>query len=298
VHDLDLREDPEFELDLPDDGEAELADPERRQLAQAVLDAVVRGTTIRDANRLTNLVFHIHHPDRDLTARLDPKREAVLAQQWRELQAQLVRPALDGGTTASSTATATATATTGARWPWGRRVLLVGDSHTDGAFGIELARLITAAGGRVQREAKVGSAVNHWLPLLPGLLRSHSPDVVIIALGANMRGYPSASGTSRWIRRAVARRRAASSGPKRRPAAVPPQTATNSAGIAPVAQPQRPGVIHRAGGASRGSPAASTIGANDSSAGSGAASLVAGVGVGGSTLPSTSTCSASLRAIS
>ncbi len=201
MHDLDLREDPEFELDVPDDGEAELADPERRQLAQAVLDAVVRGTTIRDANRLTNLVFHIHHPDRDLTARLDPKREAVLAQQWRELQAQLVRPALDGGTTSSSTATATAT--TGARWPWGRRVLLVGDSHTDGAFGIELTRLITAAGGTVQREAKVGSAVNHWLPLLPGLLRSHSPDVVIIALGANMRGYPSASGTSRWIRRAV-----------------------------------------------------------------------------------------------
>lgn len=202
MHDVDLHGDPELELPWLDDGEGELAAPERRQLAQAVLAAVVRGTAIRDPNRLTNLVFHLHHPDRDLSARLDPKREAVLARQWRELQEQLVRPALAGGGTTAPTTTAAPTTTSG-RWPWGRRVLLVGDSHTHGAFGIELARLITAAGGTVQREAKIGSAVNYWLPRLPELLRTHSPDVVIVALGANMRGYPSASGTSRWIRRAV-----------------------------------------------------------------------------------------------
>ncbi|HEY3500998.1 MAG TPA: N-acetylmuramoyl-L-alanine amidase [Polyangiaceae bacterium] len=85
----------------------------------------------------------------------------------------------------------------------GTRVLLVGDSHTYGAFGRELERLLQASGASVVRRAKIGSAVNFWLPRLPELLREHRPEIVLIGLGANMRGYPSARGTSAWIGRAV-----------------------------------------------------------------------------------------------
>jgi hypothetical protein len=86
----------------------------------------------------------------------------------------------------------------------GTPLLLVGDSHTYGPFGKELERLLVASGARVVREAKIGSAVKYWWPRLPALLRKYRPEVVIVGLGANMRDYPSAKGTSAQIQRTVA----------------------------------------------------------------------------------------------
>lgn len=85
----------------------------------------------------------------------------------------------------------------------GTRLLLVGDSHTHGAFGQELERLLAAQQVNVLRRAKIGSAPKYWWPRLPALLEQHKPEVVIVALGANMRGYPSARGTALHVRKTV-----------------------------------------------------------------------------------------------
>jgi hypothetical protein len=69
---------------------------------------------------------------------------------------------------------------------------------------VELERLLTQAGARVSRQAKIGSAVKYWFRLLPRLLRQQRPELVFIGLGANMRDYPSARGTSAQIARTVA----------------------------------------------------------------------------------------------
>jgi hypothetical protein len=83
------------------------------------------------------------------------------------------------------------------------RILLVGDSHTHGAFGAELERLLETTGAKVHRAAKIGSAVRYWWPRLPALLRDHQPDLVIVALGANMRDYPSAKGTAAQFHKTI-----------------------------------------------------------------------------------------------
>jgi hypothetical protein len=95
------------------------------------------------------------------------------------------------------------TSASGPQLAAGTRVLLVGDSHTHGAFGQELERLLVAQQVNVLRRAKIGSAPKYWWPRLPALLQQHQPEVVIVALGANMRGYPSARGTALHVRKTV-----------------------------------------------------------------------------------------------
>lgn len=176
----------------------ELSTSDRLDLARSVVVALIRGGKERDVVRLTNTAFHVHHPNRDLTKRIDPAAEANLAAEWKDLKARVVMPALANGASATPAASTApvAGAVTGT-------VLLVGDSHTHGAFGKELERLLESGGATVERHAKIGSAVKYWLLLVPKLLRDHRPGVVIVALGANMRGYPSAKGTSAQIRQLV-----------------------------------------------------------------------------------------------
>lgn len=168
---------------------------ERLELARSVVVALVRSGRVTDAVRLTNIAFHLHHPDRDLQKKIDPTSEAALARLWNTLTTSVVMPALQSGANPAPSGTTNIAA--------GTKVLLVGDSHTHMGFGKHLAQLLESGGARVVRQAKVGSAVKYWLPLLPGLLREHAPALVIIALGANMRGYPSATGTSAQIRKLV-----------------------------------------------------------------------------------------------
>lgn len=179
-----------------EDDERELSTGDRLELARSVVVALVRSGRVTDANRLTNTAFHLHHPDRDLQKPIDPVTEAGLAREWRALKASVVAPALNAGASPTPSGTATVAA--------GTKVLLVGDSHTHAGFGKQLAQLLESSGARVVRQAKIGSAVKYWIPLLPGLLREHQPALVIVALGANMRGYPSATGTSAQIRKLVA----------------------------------------------------------------------------------------------
>jgi hypothetical protein len=199
-----MREHDDLELDfasdeLGDAWEAELGGADALALARQVVAAVIRGGNVRDVSRLTNLAFHIHHPDRKLEQPLDPQREPALATLWSRLKREVVEPSLAapaGATPGSSTGTGTSMN--------GARVLLVGDSHTEGPFGLELARLLQLAGATVVRQAKRGTAVKYWLPLLPGLIQSHRPTHVIVGLGANMRDYPSATGTTAQFRQMVA----------------------------------------------------------------------------------------------
>jgi lysophospholipase L1-like esterase len=145
----------------------------------------------RDPNRLTNFVFFARHPE--LPQRPLVAGQERLMEEWRAILRDLVRPTLQA---ASKDAP---------RLVFGRgtKVLLVGDSHTYGPFGQQLERLVSATGASVVRSAKSGTAVKYWLPLLPALLREQRPDVVIVALGANMRGYPSAKATSAQIAQLV-----------------------------------------------------------------------------------------------
>jgi hypothetical protein len=177
---------------IDDELDLELAAIDRTQLARDVVAAVVAANAVTDPTRLANLAFHIHHPDRDLTKRIDPKIEAPFAAEWRQLAASIVKPALATGTTVTtSDAPAKSPAASG------RKILLIGDSHTYGAFGQELERLLAATGATVERHAKIGSWIQYWQPLVADLVRKMSPTDVVVALGANMRhGYP-ASGTGR-----------------------------------------------------------------------------------------------------
>lgn len=98
------------------------------------------------------------------------------------------------------------------------KVLFVGDSHSVGYFGLELDALLRASGARVTTRALCGSAPRDWLesrsqscgwffrdpegspdrelatgiakaaPSLGPILDAEKPDLVVIALGANMTG--------------------------------------------------------------------------------------------------------------
>lgn len=167
----------------------------RDELARSVVTALVH-TGITDATRLANAAFHIHHPDRDLARRIDPVREPALAREWKALAQTVVQPALQP---APQPAGRPATAIGGAK------VLVVGDSHTDGPFGVELERLLTAAGANVVRDGRIGWSVGRWLPVIRPLLRQHAPAVVIVALGANMRhGYPEGPGRTNQVKQLLA----------------------------------------------------------------------------------------------
>jgi RNase H-fold protein (predicted Holliday junction resolvase) len=99
------------------------------------------------------------------------------------------------------------TGSTGAsavRFGPGATVVLVGDSHTVGAFGSELERLLKATGASIVRSAEKGTAVKQWLGRLPQLLKKHAPNIVIVALGANMRGYPYPRATSAQVTKLIA----------------------------------------------------------------------------------------------
>ncbi len=76
----------------------------------------------------------------------------------------------------------------------GTKVLEIGDSHTVGAYGQELEKLLEGKGAKVDRYAAVGTSAGSWLngsggaQSLEALIARSKPDVIIINLGANSRG--------------------------------------------------------------------------------------------------------------
>jgi lysophospholipase L1-like esterase len=145
----------------------------------------------RDPNQLTNYVFFSRHPE--LPRKPLVKGQEALMREWSAILRDVVEPAL------KDVFPKPAQASGGLAFGSGVRVLLFGDSHTHGPFGRELERLLKGTGAGVVRTAVIGSAVKNWLPRVSALLREHRPTVVIVALGANMRTYPSVSGTSAQI---------------------------------------------------------------------------------------------------
>lgn len=101
----------------------------------------------------------------------------------------------------------------------GVRVLMIGDSQVVGTYGEEMHRLLRSTGARVEQVGVAGARPDWFLmgtegrsgwkerhadgqvsapriwntpratPRLANLLSDHRPDVVIISLGGNMRGY-------------------------------------------------------------------------------------------------------------
>ncbi|MBM3462830.1 MAG: hypothetical protein FJX76_12075 [Armatimonadetes bacterium] len=99
----------------------------------------------------------------------------------------------------------------------GSRVLVIGDSHTAGTFGTELDRKLRATGAQVETYGSSGSSPSWWrdgtttrsgfvarhadgsvehppwqqphaTPKLQELISKFKPDVLVVNLGANMRG--------------------------------------------------------------------------------------------------------------
>jgi hypothetical protein len=99
----------------------------------------------------------------------------------------------------------------------GSRVLMIGDSHTVGAYGNEMDRLLRSTGATVESYGSAGSSASWWMngtdtrsgfvhraadgsvdrpdwrephdtPLLADLIREHRPDTLVVSLGGNMRG--------------------------------------------------------------------------------------------------------------
>lgn len=102
----------------------------------------------------------------------------------------------------------------------GQKVLMIGDSHTVGAFGQQLDKQLRSAGAQVETYGASGSSANSWLnggttnsgwlakhqngtteqppwnqahqiPKLADLIAKNKPDVVVINLGANFRSNPA-----------------------------------------------------------------------------------------------------------
>jgi hypothetical protein len=80
----------------------------------------------------------------------------------------------------------------------GVTVVHVGDSHTVGAYGHEMTRLLVGTGAKVRTFAKNGATPSSWMsggddhrPLLERL-RPLQPNVVVVSLGANFRGASAA----------------------------------------------------------------------------------------------------------
>ncbi|HXK16688.1 MAG TPA: SGNH/GDSL hydrolase family protein [Polyangiaceae bacterium] len=70
--------------------------------------------------------------------------------------------------------------------PKGTKVLQVGDSFAD-ALGIDLGKLLKAAGVRTSLETKTPSYIGDWAfgPVLGKAISNYNPDLVLITLGAN-----------------------------------------------------------------------------------------------------------------
>ncbi|RYZ04488.1 MAG: SGNH/GDSL hydrolase family protein [Myxococcales bacterium] len=75
---------------------------------------------------------------------------------------------------------------TAAALPQGSRILQVGDSFAD-ALGVELGKLLRAAGLRTSLETKTPSYIGDWAfgPQLKKAISDYNPDLVLITLGAN-----------------------------------------------------------------------------------------------------------------
>lgn len=74
------------------------------------------------------------------------------------------------------------------------KVVLIGDSHTAGAFGQRLQSLLIADGDTVARSGQVGWGIRQWVDVLssPGAALPDRDAAVIVALGHNDWGRPEA----------------------------------------------------------------------------------------------------------
>lgn len=119
-----------------------------------------------------------------------------------------------GESSASGDATSQSPPPSGGQVKSGSKVLVIGDSHTAGAFGDELDRLLRAKGAQVHTVGSSGATADNFIsgkgttvgfadhkvngqtqktaahatPRLEDLINEDKPDTIIVNLGANFRG--------------------------------------------------------------------------------------------------------------
>jgi hypothetical protein len=122
--------------------------------------------------------------------------------------------AATGGSSGGGDASQQAPPTSGGQVKSGSKVLVIGDSHTAGAFGDELDRLLRAKGAQVHTVGSSGATADNFIsgkgttvgfadhkvngqtqktaahptPKLEDLINEDKPDTILVNLGANFRG--------------------------------------------------------------------------------------------------------------
>jgi lysophospholipase L1-like esterase len=101
-------------------------------------------------------------------------------------------PTSTSGSPSIAPAQSTTSAAPGSPFGPGKKVLMLGDSHTVGTYGQEMSRLIGGTGSSVKTDAKVGVSPSYFNSRVGDLIRRDNPDTIVISLGANMRGASQA----------------------------------------------------------------------------------------------------------
>lgn len=69
----------------------------------------------------------------------------------------------------------------------GKKVLMLGDSHTVMDYGKKMKDLIKATGSDVTVDAKVGAAPKDFMNRMTDLIKKENPDTIVVSLGTNFR---------------------------------------------------------------------------------------------------------------
>jgi hypothetical protein len=69
----------------------------------------------------------------------------------------------------------------------GKKVLMLGDSHTVMDYGKKMEKLIKATGSGFAVDAKVGAAPKDFMNRMTDLIKKENPDTIVVSLGTNFR---------------------------------------------------------------------------------------------------------------
>jgi hypothetical protein len=69
----------------------------------------------------------------------------------------------------------------------GKKVLMLGDSHTVMDYGKKMKELIKATGSDINVDAKVGAAPKDFMNRMTDLIKKDNPDTIVVSLGTNFR---------------------------------------------------------------------------------------------------------------
>jgi hypothetical protein len=69
----------------------------------------------------------------------------------------------------------------------GKKILMLGDSHTVGPYGSKMKEMIKDTGSDVAVDAKIGAAPKDFTNRMTDLIKKENPDTIVVSLGTNFR---------------------------------------------------------------------------------------------------------------